>query len=150
MIGCEKNREQRTASPVAEGTIRVAVADDHRAFAEALARVLDVDTGIEVVGVAYDGEQAVELCLKTRPDVVLMDATMPGQGGISATRKIQQLSPKIRVLVLTVHTDEALVSRSIEAGAQGYMLKDSTPEEIVEIVRAVYAGQTVLPAGSSD
>src|SRR3712207_3122638 len=84
----------------------------------------------EVIGVAYDGEQAVELCRKEEPDVVLMDISMPKMDGISATREIRDLLPQTAVIILTAHEDNEHVFEGIKAGAQGYLLKDAEPEDL--------------------
>src|SRR5215213_3330587 len=128
----------------AEETIRVAIADDQRLFANGLARIIGVQPDMEVVGEAHTGEEAISLCLREEPDVVLMDLSMPGMGGLSATRKILSLLPRTRVLILTVHTDDAHVFQGIEAGAQGYILKDCTPEDLTRAIRAVHAGDTIM------
>ena len=99
---------------------------------------------MEVVGEAHTGEEAISLCLHEEPDVVLMDLSMPGIGGLSATRKILSLLPRTRVLILTVHTDDAHVFQGIKAGAQGYILKDCTPEELTRAIRTVHAGETIM------
>ena len=120
------------------------IADDQRLFANGLARIIGVQTDMEVVGEAHTGEEAISLCLHEEPDVVLMDLSMPGIGGLSATRKILSLLPRTRVLILTVHTDDAHVFQGIKAGAQGYILKDCTPEELTRAIRTVYAGETIM------
>jgi NarL family two-component system response regulator LiaR len=122
----------------------VVIADDQRLFANGLARIIGVQTDMEVVGEAHTGEEAISLCLHEEPDVVLMDLSMPGIGGLSATRKILSLLPRTRVLILTVHTDDAHVFQGIKAGAQGYILKDCTPEELTRAIRTVYAGETIM------
>src|ERR671910_1230146 len=128
----------------AEETIRVAIADDQRLFANGLARIIGVQPDMEVVGEAHTGEEAVSLCLEAEPDVVLMDLSMPVMDGVSATRKILSLLPRTRVLILTVHTDDAHVFQGIKAGAQGYILKDCTPEELTRAIRTVHAGETIM------
>lgn len=127
-----------------EEAIRVVVVDDQRLFAEALARIIGMQTGMETAGEAHTGEEAVALCLEEEPDVVLMDLSMPVMDGISATRKIQNLLPRTRILILTVHTDDAHVFQGIKAGAQGYILKDCSPEELTEAIRTVHAGDTIM------
>jgi DNA-binding NarL/FixJ family response regulator len=122
----------------------VVIADDQRLFANGLARIIGVQTDMEVVGEAHTGEEAISLCLHEEPDVVLMDLSMPGIGGLSATRKILSLLPRTRVLILTVHTDDAHVFQGIKAGAQGYILKDCTPEELTRAIRTVHAGETIM------
>ena len=120
------------------------IADDQRLFANGLARIIGIQTDMEVVGEAHTGEEAISLCLHEEPDVVLMDLSMPGIGGLSATRKILSLLPRTRVLILTVHTDDAHVFQGIKAGAQGYILKDCTPEELTRAIRTVHAGETIM------
>jgi DNA-binding NarL/FixJ family response regulator len=122
----------------------VVIADDQRLFANGLARIIGIQTDMEVVGEAHTGEEAISLCLHEEPDVVLMDLSMPGIGGLSATRKILSLLPRTRVLILTVHTDDAHVFQGIKAGARGYILKDCTPEELTRAIRTVHAGETIM------
>jgi DNA-binding NarL/FixJ family response regulator len=124
--------------------IQVAIADDQRLFAHGLARIIGVQPDMEVVGEVHTGEEAVSLCLEFEPDVVLMDLSMPVMDGVSATRKIMSHSPRTRVLILTVHADDAHVFQGIKAGAQGYILKDCTPEDLVRAIRTVYAGDTIM------
>jgi DNA-binding NarL/FixJ family response regulator len=124
--------------------IRVVIADDQRLFANGLARIISVQTDMEVIGEAHTGEEAISLCLKEEPDIVLMDLSMPGMGGVSATRKILSLLPRTRVLILTVHTDDVHVFQGIKAGAQGYILKDCTPEELTSAIHTVHAGETIM------
>lgn len=125
-------------------TIRVAIADDQQLFSQGLVRIIGIQPDIEVVGEAHTGEEAVELCLETEPDVVLMDISMPVMDGVSATRKIREILPRTRILILTVHTDDAHVFQGIKAGAQGYLLKDCTPEDLTRAIRTVYAGDTIM------
>jgi len=126
-----------------EDVIRVAIVDDQRLFVDGLVRILGIQPNMEVVGRAHTGEEAVERCLREEPDVVLMDLSMPGMGGISATRKILSLLPRTQVLVLTVHTDDANLFQAIKAGAQGYILKDCTPEDLTSAIETVHAGNTI-------
>jgi DNA-binding NarL/FixJ family response regulator len=123
--------------------IKVAIVDDQRLFVDGLARILGIQPDMVVVGRAHTGEEAVELCLRAEPDIVLMDLSMPGMGGISATRKILGLLPRTQVLVLTVHTDDANLFQAIKAGAQGYILKDCTPEDLTSAIQSVHAGDTI-------
>ena len=126
-----------------EDVIRVAIVDDQRLFVDGLVRILGIQPNMEVVGRAHTGEEAVERCLREEPDVVLMDLSMPGMGGISATRKILSLLPRTQVLVITVHTDDANLFQAIKAGAQGYILKDCTPEDLTSAIETVHAGNTI-------
>ena len=123
--------------------IKVAIVDDQRLFVDGLARILGIQPDMVVVGRAHTGEEAVELCLRAEPDVVLMDLSMPGMGGISATRKLLGLLPRTQVLVLTVHTEDANLFQAIKAGAQGYILKDCTPEDLTSAIQSVHAGGTI-------
>jgi DNA-binding NarL/FixJ family response regulator len=124
--------------------IRVAIVDDQRLIAHGLARILAAQPDIEVVGEAHTGEEAVALCLEAEPNVVLMDLSMPVMDGVSATRKLRDLLPDVRILILTIHTDDFHVFQGIKAGAQGYILKDCTPEDLVRAIRTVHAGDTIM------
>jgi DNA-binding NarL/FixJ family response regulator len=125
-------------------TIRVAVVDDQRLFTKGLSGLVDMLPGVEVVGVAYDGEEAVALCREEEPDVVLMDISMPKVDGISATREIKDLLPQTAVVILTGHEEDEHVFEGIKAGAQGYLLKDSEPEDLSRAIHIVHAGNTII------
>jgi DNA-binding NarL/FixJ family response regulator len=127
-----------------EEIIRVAVVDDQRLFAKGISGLVDMLDGVEVVGVAHDGEEGVALCRKEEPDVVLMDISMPKMDGISATREIRDLLPQTAVIILTAHEDDEHVFEGIKAGAQGYLLKDSEPEDLSRAIRTVHAGDTII------
>ena len=127
-----------------EKAIRVMVVDDQRLFTRGLSGLLELLPGVEVVGVAYDGEEAVALCREEEPDVVLMDISMPKMDGISATREIKDLLPRTAVVILTGHEEDEHVFEGIKAGAQGYLLKDSEPEDLSRAIRTVYAGNTII------
>jgi DNA-binding NarL/FixJ family response regulator len=124
--------------------IRVGVVDDQRLFARGLSGLVDMLEGTEVVGVAYDGEEAVALCRREEPDVVLMDISMPKMDGISATREIRDLLPRTAIIILTAHEDDEHVFAGIKAGAQGYLLKDAELEDLSRAIRTVYAGDTII------
>jgi DNA-binding NarL/FixJ family response regulator len=126
------------------GVIRVAVVDDQRLFARGLSGLVDMLPEMEVVGVAYDGEEAVELCRKEEPDVVLMDISMPKMDGISATREIRELLPQTAVVILTSHEDDEHVFQGIKAGARGYLLKDADLEDLSVAIRTVHSGNTII------
>ena len=123
--------------------VRVLLADDHRILREGLRRSLE-GLGVDVVGEAVDGDEAVDLADALHPDVVLMDVTMPVLDGVEATRRIRQRLPEVRVVMLTMHADEATLARAIRAGADGYLVKDCSTEEIAETIRLVAAGETAL------
>jgi DNA-binding NarL/FixJ family response regulator len=127
-----------------EEIIRVAVVDDQRLFARGLSGLLELLVGVEVVGVAYNGEEAIALCRKEEPDVVLMDISMPKMDGISATREIKALLPRTAVVILTGHEEDEHVFEGIKAGAQGYLLKDSEPEDLSRAIHTVFAGDTII------
>ena len=127
-----------------EEIIRVAVVDDQKLFARGLSGLLEMLPGVEVVGVAYNGEEAIALCRKEEPDVVLMDISMPKMDGISATREIKALLPRTAVVILTGHEEDEHVFEGIKAGAQGYLLKDSEPEDLSRAIHTVFAGDTII------
>jgi len=127
-----------------EEIIRVAVVDDQRLFARGLSGLVELLPGVEVVGVAYNGEEAIALCRKEEPDVILMDISMPKMNGISATRDIKALLPRAAVIILTGHEEDEHVFEGIKAGAQGYLLKDSEPEDLSRAIHTVYAGDTII------
>ena len=114
--------------------VRVLIADDHRLFAEALEAILTADERIAVVGQASDGGEVVELALTLRPDVVLMDVSMPVLDGFEATREIRSETDDVSVLMLTGSNSRADVDRSREAGASGYVTKDRIASELVEAI----------------
>jgi DNA-binding NarL/FixJ family response regulator len=126
-------------------TIRLLIAEDERLTREALARLLDMEEDIEVVGRAPNGRVAVELARQLLPDVLLTDIQMPEVNGIEATRRLKQEMPNIGIVILTIYDDDANVFEAIKAGAQGYVLKDSPPEETVAAIRAVARGEALLP-----
>ncbi len=124
--------------------IRVAIVDDQPLFSEGLGRVVEAQPGMEIVGVAHDGENGIRMCRELKPDVVLMDINMPVMNGVEATRGIRSLLPDTKVLILTVNSDDAYVFRGIKAGATGYLLKDCTPEDLSRAIRTVHAGDTII------
>jgi DNA-binding NarL/FixJ family response regulator len=127
-----------------EDIIRVAVVDDQKLFARSLSGLVELLPGVVVVGVAYNGEEAIALCRKEEPDVVLMDISMPKMDGISATREIKALLPRTAVVILTGHEEDEHVFEGIRAGAQGYLLKDSEPEDLSRAIQTVFAGDTII------
>jgi len=119
--------------------IRVLVVDDHHVVREGLRRMLELESGIQVVGEARSGEEAVVKALSLQPDVIVMDLKMPGMDGIAATREIKKQMPKIGILVLTLYAED-FVKQAVEAGVSGYLLKDSDCEQITRAIHEVYAG----------
>jgi DNA-binding NarL/FixJ family response regulator len=124
--------------------IRVLIAEDEAMTRELLARLISLEPDIEVVGQAQNGRQAVGLCRKLMPDVLLTDIRMPDMNGIEATKLIKTEMPSIQVVILTIHHDDANVFEAIKAGARGYVLKESPPEQTVEAIRAVARGEALL------
>jgi DNA-binding NarL/FixJ family response regulator len=133
-----------------EDTVRVLIADDHPLFREGMRGRLDRVADVAVVGEAASGDEAVELAHKLEPHIILMDIKMPGLNGIEATRKIQQASPQIGVLVLTMFEDDDSVFAAMRAGAKGYLLKDSGGEGVVHAIRAVASGEAVFGPGVAE
>ncbi|HEX9279350.1 MAG TPA: response regulator transcription factor [Gemmatimonadales bacterium] len=126
------------------GPIRLLVADDHPVVRDGLRGMLAGQPDLEVVGEAADGAEAVALAPRLRPDVVLMDLRMPGMDGVDAIRKLRTSFPDARILVLTTFDTDTDVVRAIEAGATGYLLKDTPREELVRAIRAAARGEAVL------
>lgn len=123
---------------------RVVIAEDERLTREALARLLALEDDLEIVGQVGDGEQAFRLVRDLVPDVLLTDINMPKMNGIELTQKVKQLLPQVGVCILTIYHDDSSVFQAIKAGATGYVLKDSPPEETVEAIRAIARGDGLL------
>ena len=124
--------------------IRVLIVDDNSAVRAGLAQLLDNQDDFAVVGSAADGRQALDLALEHRPDVVLMDLSMPNHGGIEATQALADLAPSVRVVVLTSFSDRDRILNALDAGAVGYLLKDAEPTEILVGMRAAANGASPL------
>jgi DNA-binding NarL/FixJ family response regulator len=124
--------------------IRILIADDHALVREGTRRVLEQEPDLEVVGEAVDGEEAVELATSLKPDVAIVDVSMPKMDGIEATRRIKATCPSINVLILSAYDDDQFIFSLLEAGAAGYLLKTIRSRELVDAVRAVYSGESVL------
>ncbi len=124
--------------------IRILIADDHALFRRGVRRVMETAADIEVVGEASSGEEAVQLVDELAPDIALCDVQMPQLTGLEAARLITATSPRTRVIILTVHADEEYLFDAIKSGAMGYLLKDSTPEELIRAIRVVHGGEGLL------
>lgn len=127
--------------------IRILIADDQQIVRQGLATILKYTPGIEVAGEAKNGQEAIELTCKLRPDVVLMDLKMPRLGGIPATRQICTELPDTHVIILTTYDTDNLVFEGIKAGASGYLLKDASGETLVDAIRGVMRGESQLDPG---
>jgi DNA-binding NarL/FixJ family response regulator len=125
-------------------TIRILVADDHAVIRDGLRYLLQAQGDMTVVGDASDGRQAVRLAQQLSPDVVVMDIAMPELNGIEATRQIHDTCPTAQVIILSIHSTTEHISRALQAGAQGYLLKETAGVEVAEAVRAVHAGGRYL------
>ncbi len=124
--------------------IRVVVVDDEELVRDGLVAIVEADPGLEVIGSAADGEEAVAMALRLRPDVVLMDVRMPVLDGVEAARRIVRSAPEVRVLVLTTVESDEVVSAALRAGAAGFLLKSARRDRLHAAIRAVADGETLL------
>jgi len=126
---------------------RVLICDDHTLFVEGIKAMLRNEPSLEIVGEAHDGRQAVELVKELKPDLLLMDVSMPDMNGFDATQRVQELDPKVKVLILTMHDEEELVARCLEAGAAGYIIKDAPASQLLYAIEMVQKGERYLSPG---
>lgn len=126
---------------------RIILADDHMMIRQGLRSLIGRQDGMEVIAEASDGRQAVELAHQLKPDVIVMDISMPNLNGIEATRRILGESPATRIIALSMHADSEFVTRMIEAGARGYMLKDCAFEELIAAIHTVLSGRSFMSPG---
>ncbi|GEM49995.1 response regulator [Deinococcus cellulosilyticus] len=124
--------------------ISILLVDDHALVREGTHALLQQDPNLQVVGEARDGQQAIDLCDTLNPDIAIMDVNMPNMGGIEATRQIKRLYPRIAVLGLSAHDDEAFVMALLEAGAAGYLLKDAPGQDLIDAIYAAKRGESVI------
>lgn len=124
--------------------IRIIVAEDHLTVREGIKLLLKAQPDMEVIGEAGDGEAAVALATKLQPDMVIMDVSMPVMNGLKATKKLRSMYPSLKILTLTRHTDDGYLRQLIGAGANGYVLKQSAPDELINAIRAVGSGKSFL------
>ncbi len=124
--------------------IRVVIVDDQPLLTDGFGRIVDAQPGMKVVGTAHDGASGVKVCRELKPDVVLMDINMPVMNGVAATRRIRDILPDTKVLILTVYADDVHVFQGIKAGATGYLLKDCTPDDLSFAIRSVHEGDTIV------
>lgn len=123
---------------------RIAIVDDHEAVREGISAMLSGEDGIEVVGSAHDGREAIKLCRTVRPTLVLMDVRMPDMDGLAATRAIKRQFPDTSVLILTMHSNQDYLLEAIRAGAAGYVLKDASQNQLTTAIRKVLEGEVSL------
>ena len=125
--------------------INILLVDDQVLFVESLKTVLETHTtDLKVVGIAFDGEKAVELALEKRPDIILMDVRMPGMSGVECTRIIKKKTPSIQIMMLTTFNDDEYVYEALSAGAIGYILKDIHPAYLISAVRSIHEGGLLI------
>jgi two-component system, NarL family, response regulator len=131
--------------PVRSEKIRVLVVDDHPVVCRGLSAIIQTEQGMSVVGQAFNGKQAVRMYQEHRPDVTLMDLRMPGMTGVDAIRAIREISPNASFIVLTTYHGDEDIHRALKAGAQSYLLKGMSDNELVDAIRKVHAGFRYLP-----
>ena len=124
--------------------IRVLLADDHQIVRAGLCRIVDDSAEMQVVAEASNGEDALRLAAETSPDVAVIDISMPGPDGLEVVSRLRSVTPKLPILILTMHEEEQYVVRALQVGASGYITKRSAPEELVEAIMKVHAGEPYL------
>lgn len=124
--------------------IKIIIADDQNILREGLNMILNREEDIKVCGLASNGEEAIDLCKWNLPDLVLMDIKMPGLNGVEATKIIKEKYPSTKVLVLTTFSDDEYIFDALKYGASGYLLKDATPDKILEAIRTIYTGGALI------
>lgn len=133
-----------------KNSCRILLVDDHAVLRQGMRHLIDAEPDMEVVGEAADGAEAVDMATTLRPDVIVMDLSMPQVGGAEATRRVKAANPVCKVLVLTVHEDRSYLKELLEAGALGYMLKRAAPEELINALRGIAAGNVYLDSRLAD
>jgi DNA-binding NarL/FixJ family response regulator len=131
--------------PESSPVIKVLCVDDHRLMREGIVRIIGFDEGVRVVAEGGTGEEAVERFLQHRPDVTLMDLQLRGMNGLQAIRTIRTLQPDARIVVLTMYEGDETIYDALEAGAVGYLLKDSVPGDLIRVIREVHSGLRSIP-----
>jgi len=125
-------------------TVKLVIVDDHRVVRSGVKALIETEPGLEVIGEAGDGREAVTKVKAQQPDVVLMDLVMPEMDGVEATSEITKLSPAPEILILTSFSEEERIIQAIKAGASGYLIKDASPDELVQAIEDVYHGESTL------
>ena len=126
------------------GNIKVLLADDHTIVRKGLCSLLEDEEGIEIIGEAEDGREAINLAEKLHPDIIVMDIAMPGLNGLEATRQLKKLYPEIKILILSMYANEEYVFQTLKAGAEGYLVKRVAPLELISAIKAVHQGNSFL------
>ncbi|MDP4092187.1 MAG: response regulator transcription factor [Bacillota bacterium] len=124
--------------------IRILIADDHNMVRQGLKQILELERDFTVVAQAANGAEAVKLAREYKPDIVLMDINMPGTNGLQAIKEMKEENSPSRIIVLTIHQDREYLFKTLQMGAEGYVLKDAEPEVLVEAIRSVYGGQSYI------
>ncbi len=124
--------------------IKILIVDDQPIVCEGLNAILQLEEDFEITGVCHNGQEALDLCRRAKPDIVLMDARMPVISGLAATKEISRLFPDIKVLILTTFNEDELIFEGLKNGAKGFLLKDMQPEELCKSIRIVHAGGACL------
>ncbi len=127
-----------------DNKLKIFIAEDHQTVREGVKLLVDSQPDMEIIGEAGDGETAVKDAVRLGPDIVLMDISMPTLNGLKATKKLRSVSPNIKILILTRHTDDGYLQQLLGAGANGYVLKQSAPTELVNAIRTIAAGNAYL------
>jgi len=125
-------------------SIKLLIADDHTLIRDGLQKIIHMDENITLAGEASHGEEAVNLALKEKPDVILMDINMPGVNGIEATKQIKEKLPDTAVVILTIHEDREYILELLSTGVSGYLLKDISADELLDVINKVAAGETII------
>jgi DNA-binding NarL/FixJ family response regulator len=131
-------------------SITILLVDDHKMFRDGLRNLISREMGLEPIGEAKDGDEAIVMALKYSPDVMVMDLSMPGLNGLEATRKILEIRPQTKIIVLSMHSDRRFVVETLKVGAKGYVLKDSDFTELVQAIHAVVNDRIYLSQKISD
>jgi len=127
-----------------ESKIRVIIADDHPLFRQGIKQILELEKDIMVISQAANGDEAVRLAREQKPDVILMDINMPGSNGLQAIKEIKDENIDSKIIVLTIHEDREYLIKTIQMGAEGYVLKDAEPSVLIDAIRNVYQGQSYI------
>ena len=127
--------------------VRLLIVDNHTLFRQGLVSLLGSEPGMQVIGEAGSGEEALQLAAQLKPDVILMDVKMPGMGGVEATRRLLASMPQTRVMMLTVSEEEESLLAAIQAGARGYILKNADADELLQAIQRVHAGEAIISPG---